>query len=250
MKLLKDIALPDGFDLDDGHRVEVDQEPDLILESCTFTTALDFDAATNALDALLRRHCGPPTRSGGDISRVLSCSRHAQDITAQVTDFGDHSGGYLHSRIAWSSAEAGSAAPIQTDDKAEDERRIRALVDLWQSATKAGDIDTVLSLMTDDAIFLVPGRAPVGKAEFAELSRVPPGAPRPAFESTSEIMEMQVSGDMAFLWSRLSVRVTPPGADAPIGRAGHTLTVFRRIDGQWLLARDANLLVVVPYKDP
>ena len=25
-------------------------------------------------------------------------------------------------------------------------------------------------------------------------------------------------------------------------RAGHTLTVFRKTDGKWLLARDANLL--------
>lgn len=129
-----------------------------------------------------------------------------------------------------------------------DEDRIRALVDTWQAATQAGDVDTVLSLMTDDAVFLVPGRAPMGKAEFAELSRVPPGAPRPTFESTSEIMEIEVSGDMTYLWSRLSVSVTPPGADAPIERAGHTLTVFRRVDGQWRLARDANLLVVVPQK--
>ena len=127
-----------------------------------------------------------------------------------------------------------------------DEAQIRALVDTWQAATRAGDADTVLSLMTDDAVFLVPGRPPMGKAEFAELSRVPPSAPRPTFESTSEIMEIEVSGDMACLWSRLSVTVTPPGADQPIERAGHTLTVFRRVDGRWLLARDANLLVVVP----
>lgn len=111
---------------------------------------------------------------------------------------------------------------------------------------RAGDVDTVLGLMTDDAVFLVPSRSPMGKAEFAELSRVPPGAPRPTFESTSEIMEITVSSDMAYLWSKLSVTVTPPGTDQPIERAGHTLTVFRRVDGRWLLARDANLLVVVP----
>lgn len=128
-----------------------------------------------------------------------------------------------------------------------DEDQIRALVDTWQAATQAGDIDTVLSLMTDDAVFLVPGRPPMDKAAFAALSRVPPGAPRPTFESTSEIMEIVVSGDMAYLWSRLSVTVTPPGADEPIERAGHTLTVFRRVDGQWRLARDANLLVAVPH---
>ena len=130
-----------------------------------------------------------------------------------------------------------------------DEDQIRTLADTWQAATRAGDVDTMLGLMTDDAIFLVPGRPPMGKAEFAELFRVPPGAPRPTFESTSEIMEIEMSGDMAYLWSRLSVSVTPPGADEPIERAGHTLTVFRRVDGRWLLARDANLLVVVSRQD-
>lgn len=127
-----------------------------------------------------------------------------------------------------------------------DEAQIRVLVETWQAATRAGDVDTVLGLMTDDAVFLVPGRPPMHKVEFAELSRVPPGAPRATFESTSEIMEIAVSGDMAYLWSRLSVTVTPPGTDQPIERAGHTLTVFRRIGDRWLLARDANLLVVVP----
>lgn len=130
-----------------------------------------------------------------------------------------------------------------------DKDQIRALVDVWQAATKAGDVDTVLGLMTDDVVFLVPGRPPMGKGEFAELSRVPPVAPRPTFESTSEIMEIAVSGDMAYLWSRLSVTVTPPGADEPIERAGHTLTVFRRVDGRWLLARDANLPAVVSRQD-
>jgi len=127
-----------------------------------------------------------------------------------------------------------------------DEAQVRTLVDTWHAATQAGDVDAVLSLMTDDAVFLVPGRPPMGKAAFAELSRVPPGAPRPTFESASEIMEVQVSGDLAYLWSRLSVRVTPPGADQPIERAGHTLTIFRRVDGEWRLARDANLLVATP----
>ena len=123
-----------------------------------------------------------------------------------------------------------------------DENQIRALVQTWQSATKMGDVDAVLSLMTDDVVFLVPGRPPMHKAEFAALSQVPQGSPRPQFESTSEIQEVQVSGDMAFIWTKLSVTVTPPGAGAPVERAGHTLTVFRRVNGRWLLARDANLL--------
>jgi uncharacterized protein (TIGR02246 family) len=123
-----------------------------------------------------------------------------------------------------------------------DEEQIRTLVQTWQSATSTGDVDTVLGLMTDDVVFLVSGRPPMRKAEFAALSRVPAGSPRPKFEGMSEIQEIHVSGDMAYLWTKLSVTVTPPGASQPIERAGHTLTILRRVGGKWLLARDANLL--------
>jgi ketosteroid isomerase-like protein len=34
-------------------------------------------------------------------------------------------------------------------------------------ATKAGHIDTVLSLMAEDIVLLVPGMMPMGKREFA-----------------------------------------------------------------------------------
>lgn len=123
-----------------------------------------------------------------------------------------------------------------------DEEQIRTLVQTWQSATSTGDVDTVVGLMTDDVVFLVPGRPPMRKAEFAALSRLPAGSPRPKFDGRSEIQEIHVSGDMAYLWTKLSVTVTPPGASQPIERAGHTLTVLRRVGGKWLLARDANLL--------
>ncbi len=42
-----------------------------------------------------------------------------------------------------------------------DEDNIRARVQTWQSATKAGDIQTALGPMTDDVVFLVPGRPPM-----------------------------------------------------------------------------------------
>lgn len=126
-----------------------------------------------------------------------------------------------------------------------DEEQIRDLIQTWRSATETGDIDTVLSLMTEDVIFLVPGRPPMSKAEFAALSRVPNGKPRPKFEGTVKIQEILVSGDMAYVWSKLSLTVTLPGAEQPIERAGHTLTVFRRFGNKWLLFRDANLLAPV-----
>ena len=53
----------------------------------------------------------------------------------------------------------------------EDERAIRELVATWMAASRAGDLDTVLGLMTEDVVFMVPGREPFGKEAFAAQSR-------------------------------------------------------------------------------
>ena len=48
-----------------------------------------------------------------------------------------------------------------------DEQAIRELIATWMRASMAGDTDTVLSLMADDAVFMVAGQEPFGKAAFA-----------------------------------------------------------------------------------
>jgi uncharacterized protein (TIGR02246 family) len=52
----------------------------------------------------------------------------------------------------------------------DDERAIRELVATWMEASANGDVDTVLSLMADDVIFMVPGREPFGKDIFRAAS--------------------------------------------------------------------------------
>lgn len=44
---------------------------------------------------------------------------------------------------------------------------------------------------------------------------------------------------------KLTVVVTPPGGGKKITRAGHTLSILKKANGKWLLARDANLLSVI-----
>ncbi|MFO1495171.1 MAG: nuclear transport factor 2 family protein [Lysobacterales bacterium] len=124
----------------------------------------------------------------------------------------------------------------------EDEAQIRELLARWQTATIAGDSATLLSLMTDDVVFLLPGRAPMQRAEFVALIEAP--GPRPGLAIQQQIREIGVDGELAWLWSELAVSVRPPGAQRTIERAGHTLTIFRKQDGVWKLARDANLLTV------
>src|SRR5947207_3256490 len=64
----------------------------------------------------------------------------------------------------------------------------------------------------------------------------------PHFDATSEIQEIKVVGDWAFMWTKLTVVVTPAGGGGARTRAGHTLSVLKKENGKWLLARDANLL--------
>jgi uncharacterized protein (TIGR02246 family) len=124
----------------------------------------------------------------------------------------------------------------------EDERAIRAAVDAWFAASKSGDLEAVLSLMTDDVVFMVPGREPFGKSEFAAASK---GMANVAMDGTSEIVELRVLGEWAYLRNHIDLAVTPPGG-AVSRRSGYTLTIFRKEqDGRWRLARDANLLAKV-----
>jgi len=126
-----------------------------------------------------------------------------------------------------------------------DEEQIRGVVDTWLAATAAGDAETILGLMTEDVVFLLPGRGPMRREEFASIARSSAGSMRPKFECVADIHEVEVSGDLAYLWNRLGIAITPPGADRPIERSGYTLSIFRRIDGKWLLSRDANLVTTL-----
>jgi uncharacterized protein (TIGR02246 family) len=121
----------------------------------------------------------------------------------------------------------------------DDERAIRDLVETWMSATKAGDAATVLSLMSDDVVFMVPGVEPFGKEAFAAALK---GLGMMTVEGRSDIHELAVLGDIAYLRNRIEMTATAP--DGKLNRrSGWTLTILRKgPDGRWRLSRDANLL--------
>ena len=129
-----------------------------------------------------------------------------------------------------------------------DEQEIRQLVSTWMAASKAGDVDTVLSLMADDVVFLVPGQPVMRKVDFAVAAWSQAGRDGPQFDGTSEIQEIKILGDWAFMWTKLTVVVTPPGGAQSMTRAGHTLSILKKQNGKWVLARDANMLAPVPNK--
>src|SRR4051812_34061823 len=123
-----------------------------------------------------------------------------------------------------------------------DEQQIRDLVSDWMAATKSGDVEKVLALMADDVVFLIPGQPPMRKAAFAAIAVAQAKPSAPQFDGISEIQEIQVTGDWAFMWTKLRVVITPTNGAAPSARAGHTLSILKKQNGRWVLARDANLL--------
>jgi uncharacterized protein (TIGR02246 family) len=124
----------------------------------------------------------------------------------------------------------------------EDESAIRELFATWMRASAAGDIDTVLGLMTDDVQFMVPGAEPFGKEKFAAAAAT---MKRVRIEGTSEVRELEVKGDWAFARSYLQVAMTPPHGET-IRRTGWVLSILQKgADGRWRIARDANLLSTV-----
>ena len=93
--------------------------------------------------------------------------------------------------------------------------------------------------MADDVLFMVPGQEPFGKEAFASASK---GMENVRVEGTSDIQEIMVLGEWAWLRQRLKVTITLPEGKSSV-RSGYTLSILRKKpDGKWVLARDANLV--------
>jgi uncharacterized protein (TIGR02246 family) len=122
-----------------------------------------------------------------------------------------------------------------------DQDAIRQLIAEWHRRSAKGELDALLELMTEDAVFLTCGQAPMSRAEFAAGFRE--WSAKASMQSSFEVKDIQVCGDLAYAWSYLRIVMTPRRGGASVSREGHTLSVFRRsAAGKWLLARDANLI--------
>jgi len=126
-----------------------------------------------------------------------------------------------------------------------DEQQIRQIVAEWFMHTQTGNVEAVLELMTDDAIFLTPGNAPMSKQAFASASRATSSGKLPTLKGSQDIQEIQVFGEWAYMWSKLTIVISFPDTKPPITRSGNTLTIFQKQNNKWRLARDANMLVRV-----
>ena len=120
---------------------------------------------------------------------------------------------------------------------ASDETRVRASVQQAVDAFRAGDVDTLVRLHTDDAVILKPGEEPeIGKpAMRASLESL---FEQFTVEESRTIEELEIIGDWAFTWGKYSIKLTPNNGSAPINESGKYIDILRKQpDGSWLFAR-------------
>jgi uncharacterized protein (TIGR02246 family) len=106
----------------------------------------------------------------------------------------------------------------------DDERQIRELVDAWMAAGKAGDVPAVLALMTEDVIFMTPGKPPFGRKEFAADSEKLKDF---AMAGRSDIQEVEIFGDHAYIRNRIQITLARAGEE-PRRMSGYTLSICGR----------------------
>src|SRR3989454_11769918 len=87
------------------------------------------------------------------------------------------------------------------------ERAIREVHTTWIDAVNAGDLVRLLTLMTDDVVFLNPGQAPFGRDGFS--ANFSAAHQQVRIRCSSELEEVVVIGEVAYTWSRDALSVTP-----------------------------------------
>jgi uncharacterized protein (TIGR02246 family) len=114
------------------------------------------------------------------------------------------------------------------------------LLENWLAAVKSKNIDALVSLVTEDCVFLAPGAPPIRgrdkvRETYSNLFR------RYHVVQQFHFEEFQSMGDWAFGWGTDDIIVTPIDAGPAVRFAGHGVSILRREgDGMWRFARGIN----------
>ena len=113
----------------------------------------------------------------------------------------------------------------------------RVNVDLI-NAFNAGDASAAVALVMDDAVDLPPNRPAVIGRE-AIRSFVQSDFDLFTMNFADEIVEVEVAGDLAVIWTNYTVTLTPKDDGEPIENNGKWLKVLKRQpDGSWKFSRN------------
>jgi len=132
---------------------------------------------------------------------------------------------------AMTETEMAEPAGLSSDDLA----GIRAVEQAWEDAAGANDWEALGEVYTEDATLMPPNHDPVeGRAAIQEFFGTFP----PITDVQLEIVEIDGTGDTAYVRGRYTITMAPEGAE-PITDSGKYLEVRRKqADGRWLFTHD------------
>ncbi|MFW6202482.1 MAG: YybH family protein [Gemmatimonadota bacterium] len=114
---------------------------------------------------------------------------------------------------------------------------LRRTFDHWREALRAGDLDTVVDLVTEDAEFWTNGR-PTLQGRQSLRRAFAPIMEEWTLDQAFDCRELIVSGDVAFARGMESNRLVPVSGGEAVTERQRAFSVLRRgDDGVWRFAR-------------
>lgn len=121
--------------------------------------------------------------------------------------------------------------------QSKDVAAIKKLAKDWSTGWNRSDIETLLSLYTNDPI-LIPQGQPAVIGKKAIRARYKSFFKEFTVKGKGKIVEVAVSGDLGYFWSSYTLTATPKaGGDQIKGEGRSVFIVKRHDDNSWKIAR-------------
>ncbi len=116
------------------------------------------------------------------------------------------------------------------------QEQIRSILDRYEAALNASDVDAVLALYADDGVFM-PTNAPTAAGTTAVRAAYEHVFGIIKLDIAFSIDEIVVDGNMAFATTGSKGHVTILAEQVTAPEENRELFVFRKIDESWKIAR-------------
>ena len=137
--------------------------------------------------------------------------------------------------VALGLALAGTSAQPKGDTMT-DQEQIRNILDRYEAALNASDVDAVLALYAEDAVFM-PTNAPTAAGATAVRAAYEHVFGMIKLDIAFSIDEIEVDDNVAFATTGSKGKVTILSENVTAPEENRELFVFQKIDGVWKIAR-------------
>ncbi|MHC4755687.1 MAG: YybH family protein [Planctomycetota bacterium] len=121
----------------------------------------------------------------------------------------------------------------------EDITAIKQLAEDWRTGWLTGDYEALLALLSDEPVLIMSHEpAIIGKEAIRTLYQYVFENYNFENQSIAAETEVEVDGDLGYLWSSYTTTDMPKAGGEPIKEHGHSVWIVKRQhDGSWKIAR-------------